>query len=451
MGAYQYLTYGGYNASDDIIEGFSVIGPAGSVVVPSVSITSPAGGASLVGTDAVSANATDSVGVTQVQFQLDGTNLGSPVTGAGPSYGYSWNTTTASNGSHILTAIATDAAGNTATSSGVTIAVNNPVAPPVISAVSATSIGYSSATITWITSTASSSQVMYGATSAYGSSSVPGTTMVTSHAVNLSGLTASTTYYYEVLSQDSSGNLVTSGGFTFTTAAQPTGPQPLLLIQGGAAEVSGVTSGSVVTPTIAPAGFTGSVVVNGTGSVNYAPAVNGNGVYFLNCCGNTSNAYYQFTGAGVGNIFNASQGQISFNLQSRYSFAQRTASAASPRYAFDVRDGNGVHDFYFLTEVSSGYLEFGYDVAGTSQYYYVPAGTENSLFGNGVIMQVTLSWNNGVAGLYLNGNLVKSSSFTPVSPSWTAASNFDMGAYQYLTYGGYNASDDIIEGFAVFP
>ena len=69
---------------------------------------------------------------------------------------------------------------------------------------------------------------------------------------------------------------------------------------------------------------------------------------------NTNNAYYKFTGATVGNIFNVNQGQITFNLTSRYSFAQRQASASAPRYSFDVRDGNGQHQFYFLTQVTPG-------------------------------------------------------------------------------------------------
>ena len=50
-----------------------------------------------------------------------------------------------------------------------------------------------------------------------------------------------------------------------------------------------------MTPSIAPAGFTGAVVANGTGSVNFAAAETGNGVYFLNCCVNANNAYYKFT------------------------------------------------------------------------------------------------------------------------------------------------------------
>ncbi len=95
---------------------------------PTVAITSPASGAAVRGTIAVSANASDNVGVAGVQFKLDGANLGAEDT-ASP-YSVSWNTTGASNGSHTLTAVARDAAGNTATSSAVTVTVDN--TPPTV-------------------------------------------------------------------------------------------------------------------------------------------------------------------------------------------------------------------------------------------------------------------------------------------------------------------------------
>src|SRR5689334_19856103 len=101
----------------------------------------------------------------------------------------------------------------------------------------------------------------------------------------------------------------------------------VLQLHADASELSGVTNGSVVTPAITPPGFLGQVVQTGAGSVNFAPTQVGNGVYFLNCCGNMNAAYYKFTGAAVGNIFNINQGQISFYLKSRSSFASRQASA----------------------------------------------------------------------------------------------------------------------------
>src|SRR3989442_1281291 len=94
----------------------------------SVSITSPASGSTVSGTTTVSATASDNVGVAGVQFLVDGANLGSEDT-ASP-YSVSWNTTTVANGSHSLTAVARDAAGNRTTSSAVTVTVSNPPPPP---------------------------------------------------------------------------------------------------------------------------------------------------------------------------------------------------------------------------------------------------------------------------------------------------------------------------------
>jgi hypothetical protein len=186
---------------------------------PTVSFITPAAGSTVSGTITASATATPSGALTiaSVQFQLDGANVGSPVTAA--PYTISWNTDLYTAGSHTLAAVATDSAGNTGSAS-VTVTINNTVvAPPVISSVMANSITSSSATITWTTTTASSSQVFYGTTPSYGQTTALQSSLVTSHSLVLTGLSASTVYDYEVLSQDSSGNLVTSGGYTLGTSA----------------------------------------------------------------------------------------------------------------------------------------------------------------------------------------------------------------------------------------
>jgi hypothetical protein len=90
---------------------------------PTVSLTAPANGATVSGTVAVSATASDNVGVVGVQFKLDGANLSSEDTSS--PYSINWDTTTASNGSHTLTATARDAAGNTTTSTSRTVTVSN--------------------------------------------------------------------------------------------------------------------------------------------------------------------------------------------------------------------------------------------------------------------------------------------------------------------------------------
>ena len=96
---------------------------------PAVSITAPANGATVSGTATVTANATDNVSVASVQFQLDGASLGSLVTTA--PYSASWDTTKSTGGSHTLSAIARDAAGNSATSASVTVTVYNAAAPTI--------------------------------------------------------------------------------------------------------------------------------------------------------------------------------------------------------------------------------------------------------------------------------------------------------------------------------
>jgi hypothetical protein len=60
-----------------------------------------------------------------VQFLLDGAPLGAEQTGAGPTYAVTWNTGATPNGAHTLSARARDAAGNSTTSSGVTVTVSN--------------------------------------------------------------------------------------------------------------------------------------------------------------------------------------------------------------------------------------------------------------------------------------------------------------------------------------
>lgn len=62
----------------------------------------------------------------------------------------------------------------------------------------------------------------------YGQSTTLGASLVTNHSQGIGGLTASTLYHYRVKSRDGSGNLQTSGDFTFSTTAVPdtTAPTP---------------------------------------------------------------------------------------------------------------------------------------------------------------------------------------------------------------------------------
>ena len=103
---------------------------------PVVAVTSPTNGQEVSGAVAISANGSDNVGVAGVQFQLDGVNLGTEDTAA--PYSISWDTLTVANGTYVITAVARDAAGNTATSAAATVTVNNPIdtTPPAVTIVS---------------------------------------------------------------------------------------------------------------------------------------------------------------------------------------------------------------------------------------------------------------------------------------------------------------------------
>jgi hypothetical protein len=192
----------------------------GDTTPPTVSITAPIAGSTLSGTVAVSVNASDNIGVTSVQFLLDGADLGSEVTTA--PYSVGWDTSTAKAGVHILSAIAKDAAGNSATATTVSITTFLDNLPPAITAVAADITGSSTATVSWDTSQQANSQVTYGTTVSYGASTTLSTSMVTAHSSPLTGLAAGTTYHYQVISSNSSGIKATSADQTFTTSASTT-------------------------------------------------------------------------------------------------------------------------------------------------------------------------------------------------------------------------------------
>ncbi|MBY0240754.1 MAG: CehA/McbA family metallohydrolase [Burkholderiaceae bacterium] len=93
---------------------------------PLVSASSSGGS----GTITLAANASDNVGVTNVEFYVDGALKGSDNTAP---YALAFNSTTVANGSHTVTAKAYDAAGNSMTSAGVAFSVNNVSAQQLIS------------------------------------------------------------------------------------------------------------------------------------------------------------------------------------------------------------------------------------------------------------------------------------------------------------------------------
>jgi hypothetical protein len=193
------------------------------VTPPAVAWVSPANNATLTGTVPLTASSTDNVQVASVAFYegsfgasfASSTFVGSSAVASGTQYSFSWNTITAANGSTTLWALATDVSNNTSTAS-TTVNIEN---PPIITA-STPSITTSSAIIAWTTNNLATSQINYGLTSAYGSSTAT-STLATNHSIALSGLTASTTYHYQLLSTDAQGNTATTSDAILSTATIP--------------------------------------------------------------------------------------------------------------------------------------------------------------------------------------------------------------------------------------
>ena len=87
---------------------------AADTLAPTVAITSPAENATVWRWVTIAATASDTVSVVSVTFYVDGTALS---TDTSAPYSASWNARKASRGAHVLTAVARDAAGNSASAS----------------------------------------------------------------------------------------------------------------------------------------------------------------------------------------------------------------------------------------------------------------------------------------------------------------------------------------------
>jgi hypothetical protein len=94
-----------------------------STVAPTVRVTTPASGATVNGTVPLTATASDTTGITSLQFTVDGTAVGPRLTSA--PYTYNWDSTTLANGTHTIGAVAVNGVGTRGTATGVSVTTNN--------------------------------------------------------------------------------------------------------------------------------------------------------------------------------------------------------------------------------------------------------------------------------------------------------------------------------------
>src|SRR5437879_6398954 len=190
----------------------------GSLVV---TVTSPASGSTVSGTVPVSASVSivGSLTVSRVDFYRDGNLIGSD--SAAP-YSVSWNTTSTNNGSHTLTAVATDVLGARWNSDPVTVTVSNgpppdTTPPSVPTGLRATAVSSSQINLSWA---ASSDNVGVSGYRVFRDGAQIATTSATSFTNQ--GLAPSTMYSYAVAAFDAAGNLsARSSPASATTQAAP--------------------------------------------------------------------------------------------------------------------------------------------------------------------------------------------------------------------------------------
>ncbi len=116
----QYFGYGRVNAYKAVLAAQSMLSSA-DTTPPTVAIGAPSSGATVAGTVSVQGTAADNVGVTKIELDVDGAAV---ATAASSPFSFSWNSASASNGSHSITVKAYDAANN-AGSASVTVNVSN--------------------------------------------------------------------------------------------------------------------------------------------------------------------------------------------------------------------------------------------------------------------------------------------------------------------------------------
>jgi chitodextrinase len=198
---------------------------------PTVSFTAPSQGSTVSGSSgtitalAASASGVSQIGIRDVVIKLDSTIL---ATLTSSPYTTPWDTTTASNGTHTLTAIATDTQGNQTTATETVTVSNNKAcaaAPTAPTAITATAKTDTSITLGWTAPTppANCTITKYNVYQVGGNTDVLlGTSTTDSYAIQ--GMSPNTNYTFVVSAADSVGTSANSAPYTVTTSPESSDP-----------------------------------------------------------------------------------------------------------------------------------------------------------------------------------------------------------------------------------
>lgn len=250
------ITAKAYDASGNVGQSAAVAvtvnNTTADTTAPTTSITYPAANATVSGSLNIAASAADNVGVTRVEFYVNGSLKG---TDTSSSYSYSWDTTSVVNGSYSLTARAYDAAGNVGQSAAVAVTVNNITADTTAPATS----------ITYPTANATVSGTVNIAASATDNVGVSKVEFYVNGSLKATDTAAPYSYSWSTTS-------VVNGSYSLTTKAYDTAGNV------GQSAAVAVTVNNSVADTIAPTTSITSPAANATvsGTVNIAASATDN-------------------------------------------------------------------------------------------------------------------------------------------------------------------------------
>ncbi len=189
---------------------------------PTTAIAVPVSGAAERGTVTLDASATASNGISKVQYEITGGTYNKSVIGTASAtiygWGLSWNTTTVPDGSYTLQSVVTDTLGNTGSSVGTPIVVDN--TPPTTAVVVPVTGTTEKGTVTLdasATDNISVSKVQYVITGGSYNQTVIGTATATIYGWGLSWNTTTVpnaTYTLQSLATDDAGNTAYSPGIS---------------------------------------------------------------------------------------------------------------------------------------------------------------------------------------------------------------------------------------------